>query len=182
SSGNSGRDVDFERNGQPQQLHPDMRVVTPAYLDALGIPLRAGRGFTPADVLAAPRVAVVNEVFARQAWPDENPLGKWVAVSLDGVHAEVVGVIGGVRHVSMESMPRPEVYVPYAVDPWPFMTFVIKTRIPPEAFVGTLRAEVAAVDPDQALARVSTMDARIAGSLAPRRFSTMLLGISAAVA
>jgi putative ABC transport system permease protein len=101
---------------------------------------------------------------------------------LDGERAEVVGVVGNVLHVGVDSPPRPEVYVPYAVDPWPFVTLVAHGRVPPATLAGTLRAEVAAIDPDQALNRVMTMEQRIAASLAGRRFSTLLLGISAAIA
>ncbi len=180
--GNSARDIDFERNGKPEQIHADLRVATPDYFAGLGVPLRAGRAFAPGDVAAAPRVAVVNELFARVAWPGENPVGKWVVATLDGKRAEVTGVIGNVLHAGVDRPPRPEVYVPYAVDPWPFMTLVVRGRVPPESLVATLRAEVAAVDPDQALNRVMTMEQRIAGSLAGRRFTTQLLGVSAAVA
>ncbi|HKA91065.1 MAG TPA: ABC transporter permease [Haliangiales bacterium] len=180
--GNSSRDVDFERNGKAERVNADLRVATPDYFAGLGVPLGAGRAFAPGDVAEAPRVAIVNELFARTAWPGENPLGKWVVVTLDGKRAEVTGVVGNVLHVGVDSPPRPEVYVPYAVDPWPFMTLVVRGRVPPERLVAALRAEVAAVDPDQALNRVSTMEQRIAGSLAGRRFSTLLVGVSAAVA
>src|SRR5262249_51491123 len=180
--GNSSRDVDFERNGKAERVNADLRVATPDYFAGLGGPLGAGRAFAAGDVAEAPRVAIVNELFARTAWPGENPLGKWVVVTLDGKRAEVTGVVGNVLHVGVDSPPRPEVYVPYAVDPWPFMTLVVRGRVPPERLVAALRAEVAAVDPDQALNRVSTMEQRIAGSLAGRRFSTLLVGVSAAVA
>jgi putative ABC transport system permease protein len=182
SPGNSSRDIDLERNGKPEQVHADLRVATPDYFAALGVPLRAGRAFAPGDVSEAPRVAMVNELFARAAWPGENPVGKWVVATLDGERAEVVGVVGNVLHVGVDSPPRPEVYVPYAVDPWPFVTLVAHGRVPPATLAGTLRAEVAAIDPDQALNRVMTMEQRIAASLAGRRFSTLLLGISAAIA
>jgi putative ABC transport system permease protein len=182
SSGNSGRDIDFERAGKAEQLHADLRVATPDYFAALGVPLRAGRAFGAGDVAEAPRVAIVNELFARVAWPGESPLGKWVVATLDGQHAEVTGVVGNVLHTGVDAPPRPEVYVPYAVDPWPFMTLVVHGRVPPETLAKAVRAEVAALDPDQALNRVTTMEQRIAGSLAPKRFSTLLLGVAAALA
>jgi predicted permease len=180
--GNSARDATFERNGKPETLHPDLRVVTPGYVAALGIPLRRGRTFADGDVAEAPRVVMVNDTFARSAWPGEDPLGKTLTITLDMQPATVVGVVGDVRHTGLDGAPRPEVYVPYAVDPWPTMTVVIRGKVPPAQLVGMLRETVAAVDRDQALARVSSMEERVAGSLADRRFTMMLLGIAAGVA
>jgi predicted lysophospholipase L1 biosynthesis ABC-type transport system permease subunit len=151
-------------------------------VEALGIPLLRGRALTAADLADAPRVLLVNEAFAARAWPGEDPLGKTVGITLDQRPAVVAGVVRNVRHVGLDSPFQPEVYVPYAVDPWPSMTVVIRGRIPPDRLVGALREAVTSMDADQPLARVSTMEDRIAGSLAARRFTMTLLAIAAGIA
>src|SRR5262249_10889354 len=88
AGGNSSRDVMVD--GRTDSLQPDLRVASAGYFAALGIPLRAGRGFGAHER----GVLVVNEVFARQAWPGQSPLGKHVGALLDGTKGEVVGVVG----------------------------------------------------------------------------------------
>ncbi|MFL5313132.1 MAG: ABC transporter permease [Myxococcales bacterium] len=178
SRGNSTRSV--QPAGNPEKnVDADYRLASPAYFAALRIPLRAGRAFADADLQSGARVAMVNEAFARQMWPDANPLGQRIVLTPDGKPIEVTGVIGNVRHLGLELPPRPEVYVPEGLEAWPFMTFVVRGH---GQLATLLRTEVAAVDRDQALTRVETMEQRMADSLAPRRFGVLLIGALAAVA
>ena len=178
SRGNSTRSV--QPPGEPEKnVDADYRIASPGYFPALRIPLRAGRLFTEADRHSGARVAIVNEAFARQMWPEGNAVGRQIAVFSDGTPAQVVGVIGNVRHVSLSVPPRPEVYIPEGLEPWPFMTLVMRGR---GDLGGVMRSEVAAVDRDQAISRLESMDRRMAASVAPRRFGVLLVGALAAVA
>jgi putative ABC transport system permease protein len=178
SHGNSTRSV--QPDGNPQRnVDADYRLATPGYFDALRIPLRGGRVFTDADVQSAGYVAVVNEEFAREMWPDESPLGRRIVITLDGKPVEIVGMVGNVKHSSLASAPRPEVYLPVGLEPWPFMTIVARGRGQLGALV---RTEVGAVDRDQAISRLEPMEQRLADSLAPRRFGVLLVGALATIA
>src|SRR5207253_4873119 len=92
---------------------------------------------------------------------------------------EVVGVVGNVKHAGLDSAPRPELYLPPGLEEWPSMTLVARGR---GDLPGLLRGEVAAVDRDQAVARVEGMEQRLAASLGPRRFGVLLIGMLASVA
>jgi putative ABC transport system permease protein len=178
SRGNSTRSL--QPLGSPDKnVDADYRLASPGYFGALRIPLRAGRGLTQADLQAGARVALVNEAFARQMWPDGSVLGKQIVLTADAKPIEVVGVIGNVRHLGLDSAPRPEVYLPEGLEPWPFMTLAVRGHGDLAALV---RTEVAAVDRDQAITRLESMEQRMADSLAPRRFGVLLVGALAAVA
>jgi predicted permease len=178
SRGNSTRSV--QPQGNPDQnVDADYRLVSPAYFAALRIPLRAGRGLTDADLQSGARVALVNEAFARRMWPEGDPVGQRIVLTADGKPIEVVGVIGNVRHLGLELAPRPEVYLPEGLEAWPFMTLVVRGH---GDLAALLRTEVGAIDRDQALTRLESMEQRMADSLAPRRFGVLLIGALAAVA
>jgi predicted permease len=182
SADNNGRYVGLGRGEDAPSIHADLRIATPDYLTALGVPLRAGRGLSREDTAQAPRVALVNDVFARRAWPGESPLGKTIVVDIDELPATVVGVAGNVLHSMSESEPRPQVYVPYTSEPRPAMSLVVRGRVPPDMLASAVRGAVARVDPDLALTAVETMEQRIASSLDPIRFRTLLFAVAAGLA
>jgi putative ABC transport system permease protein len=178
SRGNSTRSV--QPPGNPDKnVDADYRIASPGYFAALRIPLRAGRLLTEADRHSGARVGLVNEEFARRMWPEGDAVGRQIVLTSDEKPFEVVGVVGDVRHVSLALPPRPEVYIPEGVEPWPFMTIVVRGR---GDLAGLVRSEVAAVDRDQAISRLETMEQRMAASVAPRRFGVLLVGALAAVA
>jgi putative ABC transport system permease protein len=176
SGGNSTRDIGV---GRPEAVLADLRAATPGYFDALGIPIVAGRTFRAGE---RPRPVIVNQRLARAAWPDESPLGKIVNVDLDEQPSIVVGVIGDVLHTGLDGKRRAEIYVAAEDDPWPFMTFVARGGIAPAQLAMALRRAVERVDPTIALARVSTIEERIDGSLEQRRFAMMVVGVLAGLA
>jgi putative ABC transport system permease protein len=176
--GNSTRSV--QPLGSPDKnVDADYRIASPGYFAALRIPLRAGRGLTDADLQSGARVALVNEAFVRRMWPEGEPLGRQIVLTSDAKPLEVVGVIGDVRHLGLHLPPRPEVYLPEGLEPWPFMSLVVRGR---GDLADLVRASVAAVDRDQPITRLETMEQRMAESLAPRRFGVVLVGALAVVA
>jgi putative ABC transport system permease protein len=163
-----------------EDLVAEYQVVTPEYTRAMGIPLRSGRTIHERDDQRAPFVAVVNEALARWQWPGDDPIGK--RISVGGEEREIVGVVGDVRHFGYDKPPRPEVYVPYYQDPWPFFALVVRTGADPAALAGVVRSQILAVDGDQPVHSVSTMEQVLSDSIRQGRFTMLLLGLFAGVA
>jgi putative ABC transport system permease protein len=172
----------FEGRPMTAGTEPEVyyRGINAAYFDVLGIPLRRGRAFTASDRGGAVPVAVVNEAFVREYYPNDEPLGKRVRwVSGDGSWITIVGVASDVRALSLDRSEVPAVYVPYAQEgaAWRrWMDVAIKTSGDAPTVVPAVRAELRRLDPNVPLARVRSMDAVIAASVADRRFNLVLLG------
>ena len=161
----------------------EYRVATPNYFQVMGIPLRAGRLFDDHDNARAYAVAVINEAAARRFWPGENPIGTRMKLGApDSPWVTVIGVIGNVRHVALDTEPPPEVYRPYAVNPLVSPILVIRTTGDPEALRAALAAKVRGVSPDVSAYNVYSMEELVDRSTAERRFVMLLLGGFAAVA
>jgi len=191
--GGGGGDRSFSIEDQPAapgQLRPDeqVRFVTPSYFSTMGIPLLSGRDFTRRDLPDTPPVAIVNNAFARKFWPNGNAMGKRISFSANNPKwYEIVGVVGNVKHRGLDIADSPEIYIPafqplFAGGNVPSLYLAVRTVNDPAAVANTMRSEVAAIDRDQPVASLMTMDQRISDSVAPRRFNMFLLGLFAALA
>ena len=157
--------------------------------ETLGVPLVRGRYLADADTERAPFVAVVNEAFARQYFPNQNPLGQHVQLGQtpdpETPWHEIVGVVGNVKQ-NLANDPAAELYFPLrqadTVLPINFVSVVLRTSGDPRDEVSALRAAVRQLDPNQPLVRVRTMEENIASSVTQPRFRTTLLGIFAGCA
>ena len=163
-----------------EDLETEYQVVTPKYFRAMGIPLRSGRTLEERDDDGAPFVAVINEALARWQWPGDDPIGK--RISVGGEEREIVGVVGDVRHFGYDKPSRPEAYVPYYQDPWPFFALVVRTAADPASLAGVVRSQILAVDGDQPVHSISTMEQVLSDSIRQGRFTMLLLGLFAGVA
>ena len=178
----------FTVEGRPlpppgQEPRAGYQVVTPGYFRAMGIPILAGRDVAPSDTREAPRVALVNQTFARQQWRDADAVGKRIRVGREGGEwMTVVGVVGDIRHLGPATPPRPEFYQPHSQRSFPFMSFVVRTAVSPQRFVPSIRAAVTSLDPVQPISRVSTMEDHIARSLARPRILSVLVASFGALA
>ena len=172
--GNSTRGLEID--GQSPMTPPvaDYRTASPDYFRALGIPLLSGRVFTEADREGRPLVTIVSASLARRHWPGTDPVGHRLAINSDHPMT-IVGVVGDVHHASLEAAPQPTFYVPYRQDPWPSMTFAVRTAMPPATLAPAVREAIWQIDKDQPVAGVLTMDQRLSNSLSRRRFSVTLL-------
>ncbi|HEY0170879.1 MAG TPA: ABC transporter permease [Pyrinomonadaceae bacterium] len=178
NSGRSTRSVEVQgRTPQEIKVTPDYLVASPAYFRSMGVPLLAGRDFDERDAAGAQRVVVINEAAARYLWPGENALGK--LIKTDDEWSQVVGVAGNVRQVSLAAQPPPTVYVPYAQDPWPFMSLVVRARSTPAGAAPTLIGAVGEVDRDVPLYGVRPMGDVLSNSVSARRWRTLLLSLFA---
>jgi putative ABC transport system permease protein len=147
-------------------------VVTPTYLRAMGVGLAGGRYFTERDDADAELAVIVNDVFVRVHFPDEDPIG--LRIILQGQPFRIVGVVTGVRHATLRDDPNPSVYVPYAQIPYSrSMTLVVNSEA--EAVFPVARDAVRQFDPTLPIYAMKTMDQILAESLARMRFSTTLM-------
>jgi putative ABC transport system permease protein len=160
------------------------RVVTPLYFQTMRIPLLKGRHFSEQDREDAPPVVIINEAAARRFWPSEEVLGKRLGFEDEGrdVWGEVVGIVGDVKHERLDAEAKPEVYFPYRQYPKNFMSLVVRTSSDPAGMIAGVREQVLAVDRDQPVFDIMTMEQRISKSVAQSRFIMLLLGLFSALA
>jgi putative ABC transport system permease protein len=160
-------------------------VASPDYFHVLGIPLRQGRLFTEQDGAGAPNVVVINHAMAQRYWPGRDPLGARITLGDPADSAgwrTVVGVIGGVRHNSLDADPYPQMFAPVAQMPRRAVMVLARTAGDPVALTGTLRRAVTSLDTNLPVSDVMTMEARVSRSVAQPRVNVTLLGLFAAVA
>ncbi len=162
----------------------DRLAVSPSYFYTLGIPLLKGRTFTDADNEQAPSVAVVNDALARRLWPGEDALGKEMPLMGGPANQKmtIVGVVGNYHHGGPGESVESEIYVPFLQSPGGSMQLAVRSTVDPASLTDAVRREIAAVDPEQPISHVTTMDQTLSQSVAPRRFNTLMLGIFAFIA
>jgi putative ABC transport system permease protein len=179
----------FSVEGRPPQSAGERpatnsRIISADYLKAMGIPLLRGRALSERDNAAAPRTMLINESFARRYFPNENPLGQRLRLTIaPNFVAEVVGVAGDVKHRGLDREAGPEAYVSYLQVPAPIMSLVVRAAAgDPLNLAASVRQAVEQVDKDQPLADVKPMTAWLDESVARQRFNMLLLAVFAAVA
>lgn len=168
---------------RPPETH--VRIVEPDIHRVLEVPILRGRSFTSTDGAATPAPAVINETMAKRHFGTEDPIGRRISVlsSRDGpIWQEIVGVVGDVRQVGLDTDVAPEVQVPYAQTPVGQMAILVRTSGDPLALVPTMRTVVQTLDPNLPLLFSQTMDETLARSLEGRRFGMRLLSIFSGVA
>jgi predicted permease len=158
----------------------------------MGIPLRRGRFFTSQDDEHSPIVAVIDENFARKFFPREDPVDKRVNLLYLG-SAEIVGVVGHIKHWGLDSdlstLVQVQIHLPVLQTPDRFMpliargmTVTLRSHTSPLTLVPSIRHAAAQLNSEEVVYNVQTMDAIISRSLAARRFSMILLGLFATIA
>ena len=170
-------------SGKPPLV--EIRMVSPDFFRALGVPLISGRTFNARDQQGSEPVAIINQAFARRLIPNQDPLGKYIKDD-EGPGIKIVGVVGDVKQFGLIAPTSPELYTPYT-QPSPAgatqtMTLVVRTFGDPEALGPALRKEVLSVDPAQPVYEVQTMQAVIGKAVSYQRLNMQLLGIFAALA
>ncbi|MBO0724331.1 MAG: ABC transporter permease [Blastocatellia bacterium] len=168
----------------PAEQRPQVECseVSPDYIRALGMQLRAGRSLTEQDDEKAPPVVIINETMARRYFIGEDPIGKRIQ---DGRSwRTIVGVVGDVKRFGLEAETLPEVYWPYlqANHNPPNIYLAVRTTGDPLDSVAAVRQQIFATGDKLLISEVMTMEQRLAEPLAPRRFQMLLFGVFAAVA
>jgi putative ABC transport system permease protein len=190
SGSNNISTFDIEERPLPEGQQPSspMRIVGPDYFKTMGIPIRRGRIFEETDQLKSLPVAVVNEHFAQKFFPGQDPIGKrinpgWSIGDEKSAMRTIVGVVGNVKHRTLDMEFTPEVYMTTSQVPMNGVSIVARTTISnPAAITSAVRNELAAVDRNIPLVRVRVFEEYLSRALARPRFNAMLLSIFAGTA
>jgi putative ABC transport system permease protein len=157
--------------------HADYRSVTPGYFEAMRIPLQKGRVLTDSDGTDSTLAVVIDETLAQRYWLNQDPIGQ--SISIEDLKKpkwlRVVGVVRDVRSEQLDAPLRGTLYFPHAQTPNASMAIVIRTVADPMQLVNAVRGQVLALDHDQPIFDVKTMEDRLSNSLGRRRFTVVLL-------
>jgi putative ABC transport system permease protein len=148
------------------------------------VPLLKGRTFTDSDRGNSLNLAIVNDALARAVFPGQDPIGKQLTnFGPDAISLQIIGVVGNVRHVGLDTAPHPEIYQMLGQAQWPSMFFAIRSATSdPTTLTSAAQQVVWSINKDVPLAYIRTMQEVIANSVQRRRFSMLLLTIFAATA
>ncbi len=190
SGSNFASSVNLEERPKPdgQQDSCPFRLAGIDYFQTMGIPLLKGRLFSDQDRFNSKPVVIVNQRFVQRFFPGENPIGKRIQPGLsltekDGPMREIIGVVGNVKHQSLQADFTPEMYIPTTQFPLTFFSLVVRSETGrPDSLTNSIRGVVSRIDPDVPLVRVRTFDSLLSRSLARPRFNALLLSIFAGVA
>ncbi|HKS40353.1 MAG TPA: ABC transporter permease [Blastocatellia bacterium] len=184
--------TNFTIEGRPiftdaERIEVPLDAVTTDYFKVMGVPLLRGRIFDDRDQIGTPLTVIVNETFARRFFPDEDPIGKrfMYGEPQEGETPDwrmIVGVVADMRRTGFDKEVRPETFLPQNQFPDNALTIVARTASNPANFANALRSEVWAIDKDQSVFKIETMDETLSEMTSQRRFNMLLLGLFAAVA
>jgi predicted permease len=149
-----------------------VRIVSDGYFPAMGIPLRKGRDFTPADALKSQKVIIVNETMARALWPGQDALGQLT----DGDQL-VIGIVGDVRHLALEQGSGSEMYLPIRQgNDYSSVDLVVRSSLSNAELAPRLREALLPIAPDLPGSNLRPLQSLVDKAVSPRRFVVMLLG------
>ena len=161
-----------------------IRFVTPGFFDTVGTPIIKGRDVSAADTMTAPLVAVVSESFAKQHYPNQDPIGQSFAIAFDA--RTIVGVVGDIKVRGLERISEPQVYMPAAQQRtllfYAPKDLVIRASVPATSLTPAVRSIIAAAESDLPVTAVQTMEQIVNGETAPRMVQLRVLGGFAAIA
>lgn len=180
----AGPGKSFTIDGQDAPAEGEIPVArfaatSPSYMATMGISLKSGRFFTPADTDNAAPVAIISETMARRYWQTGNSLGS--RIRFDGEARTIVGIVGDMRSAPLHLRPYPEVYVPYAQDPGPQVALVVRTGPGnAAAALDAIKREIRALNPGQPAGNLRTMEEVISTNMGVIRLGASLLALIAA--
>jgi putative ABC transport system permease protein len=175
----------IEGRTEPDNKGSGLRYsVSPDYFRTMGIELRTGRLFSAEDTRDSQRVIVINEVLAQRHFSNEDPLGKRLKETPTSPSLEIVGVVRHVEHYNLDgrNSVQPQFYTNFNQRPAGRIHVLARTAVEPQSLAAAVRAQVAALNKDQAIFNVRTMEQIVMQSVAARRFSMLLLTVFAVVA
>jgi putative ABC transport system permease protein len=186
----AGLNTDFTIEGRPSRAGdlPAARLTTisPTFFSVMGIPVVSGRPFDDHDNAGALPAVIISEVMARRFWPNGDAVGQRIrlgaTIGADARPRLIVGVVGNVRAERLETEPGPALYVPYAQNPWPTMNLLVHASGDPLQLAAGIRGEVLAVDPEQPVYNIRSLEDMVAGTRTARRSLLLLVGAFAGLA
>ncbi|HKP87588.1 MAG TPA: ABC transporter permease [Blastocatellia bacterium] len=182
--------LSFQVEGRPVDLADRTiafyNAVSPDYFQTMEIAVVKGRQFDQHDVRKAQNVAIINETLARRHFPGEDPIGKRVTLNDENPTEEewvtIVGIVKDTKPRALDSESVAELYMPYDQQPESYMSLMIRTTSQTEAMAAAVRSEVQALDPNQPVYSIRTLQSVLSESVSTPRFRTLLLAILALVA
>ncbi|MPY88247.1 MAG: FtsX-like permease family protein [Luteitalea sp.] len=170
SRGVAGKGQTYARDAYPQGF---VRIVSEGYFGTMGVPLRAGRDFTNRDSPTSEPVVILNEMLANMLWPGEDPIGKEIT---EFPGRRVVGIVGNVRHRSLEEGYTGEMYIPIRqTNDYRAVDLVVRTDLHPAALASSVRAALAPIAPTLPASEWRTLQQLVDKAISPRRFVVLLL-------
>jgi len=173
--------ISFEIEGRPMapKDHPSAEFFTTGvgYFRTMGIPIIKGRDFDDRDKHGSTPVVIVSETFARQIFPNEDPIGKRIRPGISTIEdkpplREIVGIVGDVRNQNLSTESKQAYYVPQTQVPFNQLVAVVKTNGEPHSMISAVTKDVGAMDADVPLFGVKSMDEYLSASVAAPRFNT----------
>jgi predicted permease len=149
-------------------------LVTPGYLEAMGMHLRAGRDFNWQDTPKNEPVIIINQAAARREWPGQDPIGR-LALGIGDHESRVVGVISDVRESSLENASSPEVYVPVTQAVPAGAELVVRTKLPPEVLASSVMKTLRSLNAEQPATEFRPIQQIVDHAVSPRRFFVLLV-------
>ncbi|MGH9815692.1 MAG: ABC transporter permease [Candidatus Acidiferrales bacterium] len=184
-AGNPTSNLQIEKRPVPRGQEPqiDFRRASRDYFLAMGIPLLAGRMFQESDGSGddVPLVAIINQAAAEKFFPGEDPLSQRIQMG-GGAWFRIIGIVGNIRHLGLDTRPRPEGYMHVLQGPLNNPQLVVRTAGDPVPAIAGIRGVIRSLDPNVVISRVATMEQVRYESLAAPRFNTVLFGVFAALA
>jgi predicted permease len=160
-----------------------VRIVTPGYLEAMGMRLREGRTFSWSDVASGEPMVIINEAAARRHWPGGSPLGRTAEVTLDGWKpARIIGILADVRGQSIEMATDPEMYLPVWLAGPSGAELVVRSSLPAATLAPTVMQTLRDLNPNQPATPLRPLQDLVDRSVSPRRFFVLLVGSLASLA
>ncbi|HEY2376371.1 MAG TPA: ABC transporter permease [Gemmatimonadaceae bacterium] len=152
-----------------------IRIATDGFVPTMGMRVIAGRDLAPTDIESSEKIVVINQTAAKELWPGKGALGRLLKVG--GADRRVVGIVGDVRHLTLEEGAGDEIYLPIRqVFDYSTLTLIVRTKLEPGSLAHTLRRTLTTVVPNLATNEVQTLQGAVDKAVSPRRFFTALLG------
>ncbi len=178
---------------EPPREHPltvRYNAITATYFDAMRIPLQDGRPFEQSDGPTSARVIIVSRSFVDRFWPNRGAIGRQVLIPDHDpggtvtklVPATIIGIVGDVKHDTLDETSLPGLYVPYAQDPYLFATLVVRAKADPMSIVRDVQRAFWSVDKDQPMWKIRTLESLLENSTASRRLTMLLLACFSGIA
>ena len=184
-----GFNFDIEERPAPkaQQPNAQVNVVSPDYFKTLRTPILRGRDFTERDDAKAPKVVIVSESFAKEFFPNENPIGKRIRPNGsvdpgDPPVREIVGVVQDIHLISLRDAPKPQIYMPHEQFAIQTVTMMVRTQNDPRLLTAALHTAVNEIDKNVPLYRPRAFTEYVSQSIAQPRLNAMLVGLFALIA
>ena len=182
--GRSSSSSNFRIEGQPEppkgkEPYADYRVVTPRYFEAVGTPIHQGRAFTEQDKADTPKVVIINEQLARRYFPAGDALGKRLIISDEDGPLEIVGIAADIKNDDLDEEADMTAYRPFLQDPWWSMALLVRTNSEPTQLSAAIRNEVRAIDQEQPVYNIKTMEQIVDESISPKRLTMLMLAFFA---